>query len=332
MGFFSDIFDPGRRDREAAAGAAQQGIIEGTSATGPGGIQAGFDFSDNQATVTSDLGSFTPTMEGLQGLSAQGLTQAGGGLPPELAALASGTIDRLGQTNVEQMSGASDFAGLGQVFQSSLGTAQADPFELGAGISQKLRQLSERRNTRLVNKTFDRLKRSGKLGTSGGAGIAGELDANLQDQDLKFDLAGLQAGSQMQRDAFGRLTGASAAREGIGSRAFAESFGLEQLGGQRALQQFGVGNTMFDSFLRNQQQGANIGIAGAQAAAGVSQLPRAFLQAANSSAGLASGTHFGEAGVHGQSAAMAKSPFLEALNAAGSFATGIAPLRTPAGG
>jgi hypothetical protein len=336
MGFFSKLFDPGRDDRRAAASLAQQGIIKGGSATGPGGITAGFDFSGGRGSITSGLGSFQPALEQMQGASANFLNQAQGGLPPELAALAEGTIGRLGSIDVNRLSNESDFAGFGDIFQSALGTAQADPFDLGAGISERLRALSERRNQRSVNKMFDRLKSTGNLTSSAGIQRAGDVENQLFEQGLQFDLAGLQAGQGIQRDAFARALGSSGAREGIGARQFGEEFGLEQLGGQRALQQFGVGGDMFSKFLQNQAQGTQLGLATNASAMATSQLPLAFLQALQGSTGQASNSLFAASGINQQNAAMAKSPFLEALKAAGSFASGIAPGgffgNTPAGG
>jgi hypothetical protein len=317
MGFFSKLFDPGRDDRRAAASLAQQGIIKGGSATGPGGITAGFDFSGGRGSITSGLGSFQPALEQMQGASANFLNQAQGGLPPELAALAEGTIGRLGSIDVNRLSNESDFAGFGDIFQSALGTAQADPFDLGAGISERLRALSERRNQRSVNKMFDRLKSTGNLTSSAGIQRAGDVENQLF-------------------DAFARALGSSGAREGIGARQFGEEFGLEQLGGQRALQQFGVGGDMFSKFLQNQAQGTQLGLATNASAMATSQLPLAFLQALQGSTGQASNSLFAASGINQQNAAMAKSPFLEALKAAGSFASGIAPGgffgNTPAGG
>ena len=323
MGFLSDIFDPGKKDRDAAAGLAQQGIVTGGQATGPGGISAGFDFSGGQGSITSDLGTFAPLLQGLQGLSQQGIAQAQGGLPQGLRDLGAGTIDRLGQIDVNRLQNQSDFAGLGGIFQGALGTAQADPFDLGADISSRLRGLSERRNQRQVNKMFDRLKRSGNITSSTGIQRAGDVERGLFEQGLQFDLAGLTAGRGIQQDAFARALGASGQREQIGARQFGEEFGLEQLGGQRALQQFGVGDQQFQHFLANQQQGANIGIQGTQAAAGLSQLPLAFQQALQSATGQGSGSLFAASGINQQNAALAKSPFLEALNAAGSFASSL---------
>ncbi len=332
----SSIFDPGADDRAAAGAAANAGVMSSGGATGPGGISAGFDFSGGNISTNFGAGQFDPLIGAGIGLAQQGVSQAGGGLPPELMALGQGTIDQLGgDINVNRLGNESDFAGLGDVFQSALSTATADPLTLGSEISDRLRALSERRNNRLVSKTFDRLKRSGKLGTTGGAGIAGELDATLQEQDLKFDLAGLEAGRGMQGDAMQRLLGASGQREAIGARQFGEEFGLQQFADNRALQQFGVGSSMFDQFLKNQFQGANIANMGTNLAAGVSQIPLAFMNSLINAGTASSNTNFAAAGVHGQNAAMAKSPFLEALNAAGSFMSGIAPggiVGNPVGG
>lgn len=320
------LFDPGKSARKRASALSNAGIIKGVNFSGPGGIGGSSTFAGGTGTSNFSLGAFQNSFDNLQGLSAAGLSQAQGDLPPELQQLGQNTIGAIGGNNTfNRMQNQEDFAGLGQVFQGSLATASADPFDLGSTISEKLRQLSERRNSRLVNKTFDRLKASGKLGTTGGANIAGELDRNLTDQGLQFDLAGLQAGQGMQQAAFQRLLGASGQREAIGGRQFGEDLAQNQFGNQAALQQFGVGNSMFDSFLRNQAQGANIGMAANASAMATTQLPLAFQQAAMAAAGQASNTNFAAAGVEQQNAAMAKSPFLEALNAAGSFMGGIAP-------
>lgn len=317
------LFDPGKGARKRAAALAQQGIIKGGGFSGPGGISGSFDFQKGVGTSNFNLGSFQSSLEGLQRLSQQGLDQAGRGLPPELQALGQGTIDSLGQNQFNRLGNESDFNALGGVFQNSLQTAQADPFDLGSTISEKLRLLSERRNSRLVNKTFDRLKASGKLGTTGGANIAGELDANLQEQGLRFDIAGLEAGRGIQQDAFGRVLGASGQREQIGARQFGEDLSQNAFTNQASLQQFGVGQDLFSSFLRNQAQGSQIGLAANASALATTQLPLAFQQAALAAQGQASNSLFAASGVEQTNAQLAKSPFLEALNAAGQFAGNI---------
>jgi hypothetical protein len=320
----SSVFDPGKKDRQRAAGLADQGLFTGGSATGPGGISAGFDFSNNRATVNSSLGDFAPLMQQLIGTASGAFNQAGGGLPPELMALGQGTIDQLGQPiDANRLQNQSDFEGLGKIFESAAATAQKDPFDLGQEVSSRLHQLSQRREQRATAKMFDKLKASGKLGTSGGAGIASEFDMNLQDAALKRDLAGLDFGQRSIQDAFGRALGASGQREAIGAREFGETFAMDQAGRQSALQQFGVGSSMFDQFLKNQLQGTNIGLAATQGAAGLSQLPLAFLNAMQGAGGQASNTYFAASGINAQNAANARSPFLDVLNAAGGFMTGM---------
>jgi len=276
MGFFSDIFDPGADDRDAAAAAAEQGVITGTSASGPGGVTAGSTTADGVTSTEFGLGSFEPLLGGAQGTAQMGFDQANQGF---------GDFAQFDQ-----------FGGLGQMFQQAMGTASADPFDLGADVSSRLRELSERRNQRNVNKTFDRLFAGGNLGSSAGIARAGDLERNIHEQGLQFDLAGLQAGQSLQKDAFGRAMGAV---QGQGS--------------------------IFQNFLANQRQGANIGFGGIQSAAGLSQLPLAFMQATGNEATRASNTQFASAGISQQNAAMAKSPFLEALNAAGGIASSLAP-------
>ena len=277
----------GGKSRKKAGQRLDDAAFTGGNFSGTGGIGAGFDFSDNSANVTTSLGDLGPMFQQLLQVSQGGLDQAQGGLPPELAALfsgAQGAIGGLGQGNQ------SNFQGLGDIFNSSLQTAQADPFALGAGVSDKLRQISERKNQRLVNNTFDRLKSSGKLGTTGGANIAGQLEQNLFDQGLQFDLAGLQAGQGLQQDAFGRVMGATQGREGIAGRGFSEGL-------QAIMSQVGIGQQGFQDLMQSQQQGANIGFGAGQQAGQLSQLPLAFLQAmqgigttsSNSLLGAASG-------------------------------------------
>lgn len=319
------LFDPGKKDRERAAALAQQGIIKGAGITGPGGLSAGFDFSRGRANVNTGLGSFGPLLEMLQSGAMGQFGQMAGGLDGAFQNAAQGSVDRLGQMNVSQLKNESDFNALGQLFQTAMGQANRDPFDVGNEISSRLRALSERSNQRLVSRSLDRLKASGNLGSAGGAGAMAELDANLFDQGLKFDLAGLDFGQRSINDAFGRALGASQQREAIGARNFAESFGMEQLGGQRALQQFGINQQMFQNLLAQQAQGGQLGMGMLSGAMGLSQLPLAFLQAAQGAGTSASNSLFAAAGINQQNAAMAKSPWLEALNAAGSFMSGIAP-------
>ena len=324
------LFDPGKGARRQAKRFGRQGVFTGGGFTGPGGGFAGFDFTNNRLSGDLSLGGdFQNLLTGFQGLSQAGLDQAGSDIPESLRNAGAGAIEGLNFGGIDRLTQEQDFAGFGDVFQSSLDTAQADPFELGAGISEKLRALSERRNQRGVNKMFDRLRSTGNLGSSAGIARAGDLERNIFEQGLQFDLAGLKAGQGIQQDAFGRLLGSSGSRGQIGSRDFGEQFAEEQLRGDRTLQQFGIENSLFDSFLRNQAQGA--GIAGG--AAGVSQniqgIPLQLMQALLASGTTASNSIFQGANVFNNAAALSNDPFAEAINAAGGLAAGIGRKPTP---
>jgi hypothetical protein len=315
----SSVFDPGKKDRDRARAAGEKGIIKGGSFSGPGGMSGSFDFSGGKGTSNFNLGSFQNQLDMFQQMSAQGGQQAQGGLPPELRALGENTIGQLGG-EFNRLGNEQNFNALGDVFNQSSATAGADPFELGAGVSEKLRALSERRNSRRVNSMFDRLKASGKLGTSGGAGIAAELDANIFDEGLKFDLAGLEAGRGLQSDAISRMFGSAGLREQIGGRQFGEDLGQNQFNNQTALSQFGVGSDMFRQFMANQAQGAQLATLGASGAQGIAQMPLAFQQAMMAGNAQASNSQFAQAGIHQNNASMAQSPVMNALTTAGSLA------------
>ena len=326
MGLFDKLFDPGRPDRDAAAGLAQQGIFTGGGASGPGGITAGFDFTGGQANVDLGLGSFEPLLGGLQGLSQSGIDQAQGGLPPEFMELLRSSIGGIGgvgtpQGNQNQLG----TEGLSQIFQSSLGTATADPFDLGADISSRLRSLSERSNARRFNKFTDRLQRSGNLTSSTGTQRLGELEALEREEGLKFDLAGLSAGQSIQRDAFGRTLGAFGGLESSAGRTFGEQFQGAGFDVNKILSQFGIGAQGQQIGLQSQQVGLQQATAGAGAAQNLAGLPIQFLQAMLGAGGASSSTFFNAAGINQGNAQLAKSPLLEALKAAGGFAGAVAP-------
>ena len=159
MGLLDKLFDPGKASRERAGALADQGLIKGFNFSGPGGIGGSFGFGGG-------TGGGTAVFDQL--LASSGGQIGGGGVTDELRGLAGSSIDRLGTMNVDQISGRPDFDTLGDILQSSAATAQKDPFELGATISDKLRALSERKNQRLVNRMFDRLQSTGNLTSSAG--------------------------------------------------------------------------------------------------------------------------------------------------------------------
>ena len=222
----SSVFDPGKKDRNRAATAAKAGVFTGGTSTGPGGITAGFDFSGGRGNLNLGAGSFSPFLSAFQNLSAQGLEQAQGGLPPELMELARGSIEQLGR---EGQQGTSNFnigsvESLQGIQKANQGIAGADPFDLGQGISDRLHALSERRDNRRFNRFTDRLQRTGNLTSSVGTERMGEESFQLQQEALSRDLQGLQFGQGMRRDATGALFGAAGGLEQIFGRGFGEAF------------------------------------------------------------------------------------------------------------
>ena len=327
----SSVFDPGKSDRKRARKNAEKGVIEGGGISGPGGISAGFDFSNNRSTVSSSLGDFAPLLDQLIGGSQGFFDQANAGLPPELRSLGEQTIGNLGQSDFNRLTNESGFNRAGEAFRRNLDFANRDVFDVGDEISSRLRGLSERRNQRHVNKMFDRLQRTGNLTSSAGIQRAGDEERNLFEQGLQFDLAGLQFGQGELARNFQQAMQAGGLQEQIGQRQFGEDMGINQFNNQAALQQFGVGSSMFDQFLQSQQQGTQLGLATMAGGTALSQLPLQFLAASQNAATLGSNSRFAQAGVDSQNAANAGSPFLDALTAAGGFATGLGDLKTAIG-
>lgn len=327
-----DFLDPGKDDRERAAELAEDSIFQGGTATGAGGVTAGTSFdSEGRANISTGLGSFESLLQLLQG-SGSNFLQPGGNAENAdafsmLQSVFSGSFGDLGAPDLDRsLSNKQDFSALGSQFQSDIAFAGQDPFALGASISDKFRPGLERAQGTLRNTTFDRLFSSGKASNSQAASpILEGLQTRFGEQNRELDFFGLQQGQGLIQSAFGRALAASNQREQIGGRNFRESFGSAQLLGQNALSRFGIGSGVFDSFLRNQQQQQTLGSAGIQNAAGLSQLPLSFLNAINAAGGLRGQTGLGAADINATNAANATSPFLEALNAAGQFASNIKP-------
>jgi hypothetical protein len=204
---------------------------------------------------------------------------------------------------------------------SSMGTATADPWELGSQVSDKLRALAERKNKREAMKMFDKLRSNGQMSSSMGAARAFELDNQQFEQGMQMDLAGLDAGRGLQSDAMQRLMQAQQGRAGLNQQLDANS-----------INSAGLSSSLLDAFLKNQSQGVNIGLANATGGQNLAQMPLSFMQAMLAAGGASSNSFFQKAGVDQNNAAMAKSPFLEAVNAAGGFMSGLGSIGVGGGG
>ncbi len=324
MGILDKLFDPGKKSREAADRAAKEARVVGGEATGPGGIKAGFSFQDGRGTQTSDLGVFDPIMQNLLARSQASFGQ-GAALSPELQQLFGGAVRDLATPNLQPGDFSQQQAGLSQLFGSQLGTATADPFALGAGVTERLNALAARPERQLVNKKFQQLFGSGRLGASAGIEEAYQMQDQLERAGIQRDLAGLQAGQSLQQNALGALFGAGQQLSDIQSQLFGQRLSGQQLLSQFANQRFGMGTEAQRLLNQIQQQGFTQGLAGIQGATSLVTLPLAFQQALLQAQGLKSNVDLGVASNFQQSAANAKSPFVEALNTIGTFMGNIKP-------
>jgi hypothetical protein len=212
MGLLSDIFDPGRDQREGAVALANESIFQGGTSTGPGGIESGIGFDDSGAArLHGSLGQFDPFLQSLFGAAGIGFGQAQGGIPSFLQPQAQG---------------------LGQVFQSALGISQADPFALGAETTERFRAAALPQQQQAAASQLSNLFAKGQLGTTGGAQQAQALVQAQQQQDLGFQQAGFEAGRGIQQDALTRLFGSQA---GLGN-IFGQAMQQQELGFQQGLQ------------------------------------------------------------------------------------------------
>ncbi len=325
MGFFSDLLDPGKKHRDAAAQFAQQAQVTGGSFTGPGGIGGGFSFGEGgRGQINLGLGSFSPFLGQLQGLGGFGIGLAQQGLDPRLQGLAAGSIADLGPQAFQRFGNIRGAGGLQDIFAQAAGIAQADPFALGESTTAALRARSTRSSENLVNRTFDRLFRAGGLSSSVmREEVAGDLARQLDEQDLGFQLAGQQVGQQMQQAAFGRAMGAFGGLEQFGGRMFGEQMQQAALNQQAALSRFGIGQAMQNMQMQQMMSGAQLGMGALAGAQQLSQLPLSFLAANLQAQGLRSEAALGGASAQANLAQHASSPLLGAIGAIGQFGSAI---------
>jgi hypothetical protein len=325
MGFLSDLLDPGKQNRELASQFSQMAVPTGGRATGPGGIFAGFNFDPSgRGSISTGLGSFSPFLSMLQGHAAQGFDIAGRGLDPSLTALGEGAMADMGTPDIQRFGNLGGAGALQGILGSAGGIASADPFALGESTTAALRSRAQRSNQNLVNKTFDQLFASGGLSNQvTREQVTGDLSRQLDEQDLGFQLAGLEQGRGLQQEAFGRAMGAFGGLEQFGGRMFGEQMGATNLAAQLAQQRFGIGSQLQNMALQQAMAGQQLGIGALSAGQGLAQLPLAFLSAQLQAQGLRSDAALGAGGVQTKLAENATSPFLSGLEAVGQFGQGI---------
>ena len=308
MGFFSDFFDPGRADRKRAGELANSALLQGGSFGGPGGISAGFRVgADGIIGGTLGLGQFNPLLMQLLGITGDALAGKGAGIPDKLRESGAAAQSQL----APELQG--ELGNLQSLFQSALPTAMADPFALGASVTDQLRPGLERAQGTLRNTTFDKLFATGRQAVSSAASpILEGLQRTFGEQNAALDVQGLNIGRGLQQDALSRLfSSLSGAGDILGMNA------------GRAMQSFGIDRDLFGLERGSTIEDREFGLRSLQSATGVSQLPLAFQSALASLQGMRSNAALGAAGVHAGNAANARSPFLEALEAAGGFASSV---------
>jgi len=325
MGFLSDLFDPGKQNRDAASQFTRDAQVTGGSASGPGGISAGFNFDSNgRGSINTGLGSFNPLLGQTQGLANFGFGLAQQGLGQGLQDLGAGAIGDMQGVDLQRFGNFGGAQALQSILGGSAGIASANPFALGQGVTEQLRGRSTRSNQNLVNQKFDKLFASGGLSNSvTREQVTGDLSRQLDDQDLGFQLAGLDAGRGMQQEAFGRSMGAFGGLEGFGSRLFGEGAQQTQLNAGLAQSRFGIGQALQQMQIQQMMAGGQLGQGALGAGMSLSQLPLQFLQSMMSAQGLRSDAALGAAGAQSQLASQASSPLLGALGAVGQFGSAI---------
>jgi hypothetical protein len=268
MGLLTRMFNPGSGSSRKQKLALRDARFTGGSFNGAGGLGAGFSFdSNNQANLTSSLGEFAPWLQQLFGQ-------------------ASGAFDRVGQ-GIEGLKGRFEpmMEGLNKIFSQSSQQAQQDPMQAGQVVTDILRQRAAGGAQGMIRDTFDRLFQSG--GLSNQVTREQTLDAEqrrLSDEDLGFQLAGIDQGRNMVNDAFNRTMASS---QGVG--------GIEQL---------------LESISQNRiSSGLQQGMGLIQGAQGLAMMPNQLMAALAGIQGQRSDTQLGIAQGFGQNAANAESTF-----------------------
>lgn len=253
---------------------------------------ASVGFSGNNA-----VGQLSPEYQALQKqlaggasgyLNGLGTNQSNGGINPFL----QGSFDQYNQQaggvptdprwNTNQIStGMGDqFNATGQGFLGSLGSF--DPNQAAQSYSNNLRQQAQPGNQRAAEGLAQQLFNSGRLGSTGGANMFGELINQQNQQDLGFQIAGQQYGGQEQNrlaglaQGFGQLgTGINAQYSQLNDQFANSGFNRAMQGADatnaRAQQRFGNAMNLFNAGQQNQQSGIQNALGLLQGSQGLDQ-------------------------------------------------------------
>lgn len=269
MSFLDNMFNPGKTHIKRANRALRTAGFRGGYMTGVGGLRGGFSF-DDEGNLQShqSLGQFQPLFEQLLGQSQGAFGRAGEGF-----AEYTDRFDPMMQ-------------GMGEIFAHAQRIAAMDPLERGEQITDLLRQRASGSAQRGIQDTFDRLFRSG--GLSNQRMREDVLDAQsrrLADEDLGFQMAGINFGEQSVSNAFQRA-----------------------LGSQGSM----LGTTLSLENLRNLFMNQGTGMLGAGQR--LSTMPMALMGMVSNLQQARSNTQLNIARTHQNSASLAESTFMNMVN------------------
>jgi hypothetical protein len=224
-----------------------------------------------QQAVLANLGQFQPGVD----LAAQQVGQFGRQLQGFDPFFGAQQLQRFGG-NLQGQLGQNPFAGFGDFSQDfrqagqfqqpllqgfnqaagqQLGIAGQDQGAIVSGELERLRGLARPGEQRAANSLADRLFGSGRLGTTGGAQMFGELAQAQERSDLERQGLALGLGRQRQLDAAGlaqQFQGAGQGIRGFQSALQGQAFGQAAQQGEaqrsRALSRFGIGQDVLGQF------------------------------------------------------------------------------------
>jgi len=307
MGFFSNLFDPGKDDRNEAGQMARDAVIDNVSASGAFG---GGSFNDGR--FTSDLGQFGGIFEQIMGqLGTSGeagqqnfanLFGAGG------AATSALSGDFMDPALLEQITG---------TIQSGLGTLGQTAQQLGAGQLDISNQIAAPRELEARQALAQNLFAQGRGGSTGGQLQTEGLGRVQSDAALKREMMANQFGMDVRQQALGQV-----------NQGFGQIFQAKSAADQRALQRFGIAGNLFDAGRTAQSDifgNINQGLAGLGAIQGFGN--QNFMQALNAEIAR-SNSQLGGSNIFAQNAANTPNIGMALLEGASGAVAGAASAGT----
>ena len=315
MGLLDDLFDPGKKDRNRAANAAEQGVIDNFSFNGPGGSFARF----TNGSFGTGIGDLQPLRDAfLQ--QAFGRLDGGGGIPEVLSSAAGGALPDLANPNLDT----SGFdPGLLQAFQGGindqLGIINQDPQALAANRFALLEDQAATPERQATIDLADRLFSGGRTGTTGGQQDITAFARGLDEARTGRQVAALDFGLAQQAGARNSLAQLFGAGQSLIGNQFNRNVTANELSASRARDRFSLAQGLLQGSFGQRDRNFNEALGFTSGIQSLDNQPLAGFQAALASEALRSKSQFRLADIFQSNSALAKSPLLEAVNAAGQF-------------